>query len=43
MGSYQQIRQLNKSEVGEIDIIRMAKELYRTKNTKNCEFTYKHS
>ena len=42
MGCYQQIKRLNKSGVGDVDIIRMAKELYRTKSTKNVEFTYEH-
>jgi hypothetical protein len=42
MGCYQQIKRLNESGVGEVDIIRMAKVLYRTKSTKNVEFTYEH-
>ena len=42
MGCYQQIKRLNKSGVGEVDIIRMAKDLYRTKSPKNAKFTYEH-
>ena len=42
MEYYQQIKRLNKSRVGRVHIICIAKELYRTKSTKNGEFTYEH-
>ena len=42
MEYYQQIKRLNKSRVGRVHIICIAKELYRTKITKNGEFTYEH-
>jgi hypothetical protein len=42
IGAYNQIKRLNKSGSKESDIIRMAKDLYRTKTAKNTEFMFEH-
>jgi hypothetical protein len=42
IGAYNQIKRLNKSGTKEADIIRMAKDLYRTKTAKNTEFMFEH-
>jgi DNA-binding transcriptional ArsR family regulator len=42
IGAYNQIKKLNKSGTKEADIIRMAKDLYRTKTAKNIEFMFEH-
>ena len=42
IGAYNQIKRLNKSGSKEADIIRMAKDLYRTKSPKNTEFMFEH-
>ena len=42
IGAYNQIKWLNKSGTKEADIIRMAKDLYRTKTAKNTEFMFEH-
>ena len=42
IGAYNQIKRLNKSGTKEADIIRMAKDLYRTKTAKNIEFMFEH-
>ena len=42
IGAYNQIKRLNKSGSKEADLIRMAKDLYRTKSPKNTEFMFEH-
>ena len=42
IGVYNQVKQLNKSGAKEADILRMSRELYRTKTAKNTEFAYEH-
>ena len=42
IGAYNQVKRLNKSGTKEADILRMAKDLYRTKSVKNTEFMFEH-
>ena len=42
IGAYNQVKRLHKSGMNESDIMRMAKELYRTKSQKGTEFTFEH-
>ena len=42
IGAYNQVKRLNKSGTKESDIIRLAKDLYRTKSAKNTEFMFEH-
>ena len=42
IGAYNQVKRLNRSGSKEADIIRMAKDLYRSKSAKNTEFMFEH-
>jgi len=42
IGAYNEGKRLNKSSTKEVDIIRMVKDLYRTKTVKNIEFMFEH-
>jgi hypothetical protein len=42
IGAYNQVKRLNKSGTKEADIIRMAKDLYRTKSAKDTDFMFEH-
>ena len=41
-GMYKQILGLHKSGSNSADLLKMAKQLYRTKSAKNIEFTFEH-